>query len=206
MLNKRQLKNKAYRLIRKENVDHQSAYEQLKKLKSNVSKEDLAIVLSKIPSDERNKKTLALRIAFISCLGFVFLIRLLDIAVAWWYAGGYEIFIFVFHGLMLPFLGIFGALTSRIGYYKVVSVFMLLSSIGTVITAFSYALPIVGFFGIPFIAAGVLGFIISNKIKVPYKKKMVPREIKGRKVNVYEYFFNDSSSDLTHKSDDLLDA
>lgn len=205
MLNKRQLKSKAYKLILKEKKDHQTAYDQLKKSKSDVSKEDLAHVISKIPSKATNNKTFALRIAFVICLGLVFIIRSLDLLGTWRVAQEYQIIVFLFHGITLPTLGITGALTSRTQFYRLVSVFMLLASVGTIITAINYKNIIVLLFAIPFLTAGVLGFIIRSKIKVPFKKTMVPKEIRGRKVNVYEYFFNEPSLKTVEEHSDLLD-
>lgn len=205
MLNKSSLRKKAYQLIRQQRVDHQSAYDELKKLKSDCPKAEVAEIVSKIPSDAVNQKTFGVRIAFVICLVIVFLIRLLDFVAAWYAIGGYEIFIFLFHGLVLPTLGIVSALTSRFRFYKLVAVFMFLASIGTVITAIRYSMPFVLLFAAPFVAAGILGFIIPSKLKVPYKKRMVQRELQGRTVNVYEYFFTGSQR-VSHEGDqDLLD-
>lgn len=205
MLNKRSIRKKAYQLIRKQKFDHQTAYDELKTLKSDCPKAEVAEIVSKVPSDAVKQKTFGVRIAFIICLVIVFLIRLLDFVAAWYVIGGYEIFIFVFHGLILPTMGVVSALTSRFRFYKVVAVFMFLASIGTLITALRYSMPFVLLFAAPFIAAGILGFIIPSKLKVPYKKRMVQRELKGRTVNVYEYFFTDSQR-ISHEDDqDLLD-
>ena len=42
MISKRQLRGKAYKMIRKENKDHQEVYDELKQLKSNSPRLEVA--------------------------------------------------------------------------------------------------------------------------------------------------------------------
>jgi hypothetical protein len=205
MHSKSQLRRKAHRLIRKDHKGHQTAYDELKQLKSDSPKVDIAEIVSKVPSDAKNRKTQGLRIAFIICLGLVFIIRVLDLIANIGFISISNIIVFLFHGITLPALGIVGALTSRIRYYKLVAVFMTLSTLGTVFSAVQYESNLVLAFAIPFIGAAILGFVIPAKIKVLYQKKMVQRELKGRTVNVYEYFFNESKTTSTEDNNDLLD-
>lgn len=205
MHSKSQLRRKAHQLIRKGGKDHQAAYDELKQLKSDSPKVDIAEIVSKVPSDAKNRKTQSLRIAFIICLGLVFIIRVLDLIASLGFISISNVVVFLFHGITLPTLGIVGALTSRISFYKLVAVFMSLSTIGTVFSAIQYESILVIAFALPFIGAAILGFVIPAKIKVPYQKKMVQRELKGRTVNVYEYFFNETKTASTEDNKDLLD-
>lgn len=205
MLGKKDIRKKAHQLIRKEKSDHQSAYDQLKRMKSFCPKEEVAKIVSRIPTDAKNQKTLGLRIIFVITLIFIFVIRLTDFLVILPEPGIFSTLIFLFHGLVLPTLGIYGALTSRTRYYKLVAIFMFLSTLGTLLTLFVVFHPSILLIALPFALVGVLGFVIPHKLKVTYKKKMVQREFKGRNVNVYEYFFDESDHYASEEHADLLD-
>lgn len=206
MLRKTDIRKKAYRLIRLEKMDHQSTYDLLKKEQSDCPKEDVAEEVSKVPTDEKNRRTLGLRIVFIICLSFIFLLRLMDLLANLNFLGVYDVVIFLFHGLALPFLGIYGALTSRTRYYKFIAVFMIFSSVVNLIALAFYPHWLILVLTLPFILTAVLGFVLPAKLKVPYKKKMVQRELRGRTVNIYEYYFNQKDAVELSGNEDLLDV
>ncbi|GEM_PF-1181754 len=206
MLEKKDIRKKAHRLIRKEKVDHQEAYDQLKREKSHCPNEEVADIVSKTPTDERQGATLGLRVIFVICLSLIFLLRTLDFVVSFDYLGVYNVVIYMFHGLILPPLGVYGALTGRTRFYRFIGVFMIISSVFYIAISIFLVIHWVALaVSIPFIVAAVLAFILPSKLKVPYKKKMVQREIRGRTVNVYEYFFNKSSASANVDNSDLLD-
>lgn len=206
MLSKRQVRSKARRLIKKERKTHQEAYDFLKKEKSQLTKEDVADIVSKIPTEEKNQRVLGLRVLFIVFLSLTFIIRAADFVVVYQYAGLKEILVFFFHGVTLSSLGIFGALTSRVRYYKFIGFFMILSSLATIISAIYYKQIELFLIVIPFLGVAILSYIIPAKLKVPYTKKMVQRVLQNRVVNIYEYFFNVREVNEAPEKLDLLDV
>lgn len=206
MLNTRQVRNKAHRLIVKDGGTHQEAYDYLKTQKTKATKGDLADIISKIPTSENNQKTQTLRVLFIVFLALVFLIRAADFFFAYNPLGIKETLVFSFHGIVIPTLGILGAATSRAQFYKFVGVFMILATIGTLIRAIANIDIVLFIVTIPFIGAAILAFVLSKKLETPYNKKMVQRELNGRTVNAYEYFFDTSQNSYTDQDFDLLDG
>lgn len=205
MLRKKDIRKKAHHLIRKDKKDHQTTYDLLKKEKSDCPKEEVANIVSKIPDDDRNRKTMGLRIFFVICMSFIFLLRLMNLVSNFHFLGVFDVVIFLFHGLTLPFLGIYGALTGRTRFYKFIAVFMILSSVFNLIVLAFFMHWLIIALSLPFIAAAVLGFILPAKLRVPYEKKMVQRELRGRTVNVYEYYFKERNSLHAADNQDLLD-
>lgn len=207
MLSKKDLINKAHHLIRNKKMSHQEVYDLLKKETSGDPKEDIAELVSKVPNDRHNRETKGLRIIFIICMSLIFIIRIADLILEINNLNFFSVVIFIFHGLILPPLGIYSALTSRTRYYRFIGFFMIISSVAYVlILAFIITHWIIAVLALPFIGSAILGFLLPSKLKVAYKKRMVQREIHGRTVNVYEYFFQEPQTLSSRENSDLLDV
>lgn len=206
MLRKKNLRKKAHQLIWNEKKKHQEVYDFLKKEKSDCPREDVAELVSKIPTKSLNRKTQGVRVSFVICMVLIFFIRTADFIVALNDLGVYSTVIYLFHGLTLPTLGIYGALTGRTRYYRFIGVFMILASLGYLLVfIFYFTHWIIAAFSLPFVAAAILSFILPNRLLVPYKKRMEQRELRGRTINVYEYYFQEGTSQQVMETDDLLD-
>lgn len=203
MLSKRKIKREVFNKIAKEKRSHQETYEELKKVKSAFNKEDLAEYVGKTPSPERNRKTMALRITFVVFLSLIILLRLLDILLV--YVQSHSAFFLsaVLFGIAIPAMAIFGALTSRVGWYRVIAVLMILAVIRSVAGGEFNVAPILYLILIPFIGVAILGFVIPNQLKTPFKKRVVRKERNGREFNTYEFYFEEETPE---KAEDLLDS
>jgi hypothetical protein len=206
MLAKRQLKQQARKLIVKEGLNHQTVYDQLKKQKSVCSKLEIAEIVSRIPSDYSNRKTSTLRVIFALMLIFVFIIRSLILLIELQETTIVPFVKYSFHGLILPTLGLVGALTRRTQFYRLIGVFMILAAVSTLFSLFVVFHWLIIFLILFFAGIAVLAFVIFARIKVPFMKKIVQRELKGRTVNVYEYFFEQTNQAQQEYNEDLLDA
>jgi hypothetical protein len=202
MLTKKQLKQKARTLILSDGRDHQTVYDQLKIEKSTCSKEQIADILAQIPSKENVTRTSLLRLLFALSLIFLFLERTVMLFFDNELSANAALLDYLIIGIALPVLGIIGVYTSRKQLYNIVAAF---SCIGLVelfrdFTLLSFLIDL------PLIAAAIFGMMLYNKTQVPFTKKMVQRELQGRTVNVYEYFFEQSNQVELEYTEELLDA
>ena len=83
---------------------------------------------------------------------------------------------------------------------------MILAAVSTLFSLFVVFHWLIIFLILFFAGIAVLAFVIFARIKVPFMKKIVQRELKGRTVNVYEYFFEQTNQAQQEYNEDLLDA
>ena len=189
-MTKRQTKKAAYKAIVKNNVSHQEIFDKLSK-ESELDTESLADEIAKIPSAYKAKKHQIVRFIYIGVLGLIIIMRTLGIT-ALGFSQNFDITVLVIAvliGLIIPALGIYGALTSRIDDYRTTGIFLLIGifnsfSKGQITSDLSDILVL-----LPFIAAIALAFFIPTQLKTPYTKKVATQESEGVQKKSIEYIF-----------------
>jgi NADH:ubiquinone oxidoreductase subunit K len=110
------------------------------------------------------------------------------------------ILIAVFAALVVPGIGIYGALTAKVELYLSTGILLLLTLLRTVANKnFSHE-PLDYIFFIPVLAAAAIAFYLPYKLKIPYKKaveqKYVGTELKSMAVYQFEESRLTSNLDL----------
>ena len=201
MLTKRQLKQQARKLILKQGLNHQTVYDQLKKERSDITKEDIAEVLSQIPSKEIIERTSFLRLLFSLCLILFFITQTIMFFVEVGNSYNTDLLVYLFVGLVIPIMGLYGAYTHSSNFYSIVAGFVSVGFVDLIsdfnLFSFLAALPLLG--------AAIFGLILYKKSQLSFTEKMVQREMNGRAVNVYEYFFDQSKQEKETHVSELLE-
>lgn len=205
-MNKNKIKKAAYKSIVIDKKSHQETFDELR-TKSKIELADLAEIVAKIPSQMKIQETIMLRNIFIVLLGVILILRVIGVIGlmdAFSLNPGLLILALAI-GVLIPVVGIYGAIKAKVEIYFVVSMLFIL---GIVRSGNSGGFGNVGMnletllVFIPFIAAIVLGFIIPKKMKSEYSKKVVVEDVNGVSKKRLKFIFKD----VTPASDDILDA
>tara|TARA_B100000508_G_scaffold138385_1_gene134372 strand:- start:56645 stop:57247 length:603 start_codon:yes stop_codon:yes gene_type:complete len=169
-MNKRQVRKKAYRSIIKGNKTHQMTYDNLKQQRGDLTREEVAEEISKIPSRKRINTLKTLRYTFLSVMILIGLIRLL--ALFSLIEGLDELWILlitVLISLAVPVIGVLAVFYNHATLYRAAGGLLIYSiyksvtnSSFTFDTTFLIAL-------IPIVAGVILAFYIPFKLKTPYQ-------------------------------------
>jgi hypothetical protein len=175
-MTKRELRKEAYRRIIKENATHQEVFDELQHDKS-FSKEEIAQILSGIPSRAVVERVKVLKIIFIGVLAVIILMRIVGIALVSSVIGVNPVLLalMVLFGLVVPAMGIFGLVTHRYELLKSVSflfIFSIIRSLRKLDTIDTYTA--IEF--VPYGLAIILGFWLLYISKTPYKRVVKEEE------------------------------
>ncbi len=202
-MRKSKIRRLAYKYLVKEEHTHQETFDELKK-NVGIDLDLLAEEVAKIPSVYKHEKMKSYRLFFILCLSLVGIFRLLGlyslIAI-----GGFNLLVLLMAlllSLLVPVIGIIGAVKRKSELYLTVSVLMALGIFRSLskgelnfdVSSLIVLLPTVG--GI------VLAFVLMEKLKTNFTKTLKEKEVNGEIKKYWDYKFDEES--YTNK--DLLDT
>lgn len=202
-MTKREIKKAAYESIVKNRKSHQETFDSLR-LDKTSDLDELAEIISKIPSENKNNKYQNLRYIFIGTLILVLLIRSLSVVLYMLseQADRTVMLIGLVVILIAPAVGIYAALSSKIDNYHSSAILLILVIVRSfreniepdIWTMLSIA---------PFLVAIALAFYIPTKLKTNYTKSTINEEKDGiiHKKLVYTF---ENSEEL--KNSELLDS
>lgn len=192
-MTKRQLKKAAYTAIVKEGRSHQVTFNSLR-TQSDLELETLANEVAAIPSKDKSEKYKTLRYLFVGILVLLLIIRGLGIAA---FGMIQEInppllLVLILLGIVVPALGIYGVFTSKVDLYKTTGILLILG----VVRSFSngqFSTEIIDLlFLIPVGLAIGLAFFIPTKLKTPFTKKVVIKEVNGVNKKALDFVFDET--------------
>ena len=205
-MTKRKIKKAVVAGLIKENKSHQEVFDHLKSECSD-NLDVLAEEIAKIPSVNKQNKNKNLVYTYVALLGLVIILRSLNViglALLGTISTNF-ILLMIAISVIIPILGIYGAMTRRTDSYKVVSFILIMSIVRSIPNASKG----VGFDSttllslIPLLVAIGLGFYIPSRLKMNYSKKLVKTDVDGKTMKHTEYVFE---SDGLISNDDLLDT
>ncbi|MGV3632606.1 MAG: hypothetical protein ACO1O6_15475 [Bacteroidota bacterium] len=203
-MTRRQLKKAAYEMIVKENNSHQETFDSLRKDAENGS-EELAGDISSVPSRIRQQQNQVLIYIYVALLGLIIIFRSLTLFLLL----GFQdlnpglIFLIIALGLVVPGIGIYGALTRRAEIYRTTGILLLISIIRSFSNGQIDLDPLTLAFLTPGLATIVLAFYIPTRLKTGFTKKVVQEETDGKIRKRTEITFENSDKIL---APDVLDA
>ena len=202
-MTKREIKKAAYQAIVKENKSHQETFDELRKT-SSIELETLADEVAKIPNSSKHNSQQTLRFIFIGALAVVILLRVLGvISLASMENINPSILLIAMGlGLVIPALGIYGALTSRVDLYKTTGILLILNVVRSFTNGQISADLIDYIVLIPYIIAASLAFYVPSRLKTNYSKKVVKQEVNGEMKPSLQFNFDSSNLDMNNE---LLD-
>lgn len=203
-LSKRELKKVAYQMILKEGKSHQEAFDNLRQTRS-IPSDNLAELIAKIPSRQKLDERKVLNYIFIGLLISVIILRGLSLLGLGTMMGMDMRFLLIalFAALVVPGIGIYGALTGRTEIYFSTGILLLLTVLRTIGNKNFTNEPLDYVFFIPVVLAAGLAFYLPGKLKTNYKKTVGKKETDGEMKAVAVYKFEESSS---FAREDLLDS
>ena len=191
-MTKRETKKAIYTAIVKEQKTHQETFDTLRGF-SDLDTETLADEVAKVPSAAKQQKQRTLIYIYVVLLGLVIILRLLGVyAMTTMTAiNPGMLLILIALGVVVPAVGIYGALTTRIEVYRTVGILLILSVVRS-FTKEQFPTEIIGFLVlIPFVAAAFFSFYIPTRCKTAYSKKIRKEEVDGKERTSVEYVFDD---------------
>ncbi|MES2555027.1 MAG: hypothetical protein V4604_02700 [Bacteroidota bacterium] len=203
-MTKRELRKEAHRRIIKDGETHQEAYDALQHDKS-FSKEEIAEILSKIPSGAVIERVKIWKIVFISVLAIIILMRILGIYLLTSIATVNPVLLItmLLFGLVVPGVAIYSLMTHKYEGLKGLS-FLFILSIFRSLRKFDdldqYAIIEV----IPYVVAIILGFWLSHIGKTPYKRIVKDEEQPDLSIRKTAHIVFEDQQVRT--SNDLLDS
>ncbi|WP_430406130.1 hypothetical protein [Fluviicola sp.] len=203
-LSKRELKKVAYQMILKEGKSHQETFENLRQTKS-IPSDDLAELVAKIPSRQKLNERKVLNYIFIGLLVSVILLRSLSLLGLGTMMGMDMRFLLValFAALVVPGIGIYGAVAGKTELYFSTGILLLLTVIRTIGNKNFTNQPLDYVFFIPVVLAAAIAFYLPGKLKTTYKKTVEKNEVDGELKPVAVYRFEESNQFVR---EDLLDS
>lgn len=204
-MTKRQARNAGHKAIFIEDKSHQETFNELRD-KTKISGEELAKILSQIPSRYLHEKTRSLWIGYIAILCLILIFRALSafVLVQATFNGSPKILLLLLLlGVLIPTIGIFGAYKGKMHLVTIVPVLILLHFFRSITKSeTSFSVEHIVFF--VFVAVlGILAYRIYVKWKTPFKKRViVVKKEDGREVKQLEFTFDE----VTKSNEDLLDA
>lgn len=203
-MTRRQLKKAAYEMIVKENHSHQETFDSLCKDAEN-GPEEFADDISAIPSLEKQKQNQVLIYIYVALLGLIIIFRALSLFLL---LGFQElnpgfIFLIIALGLIVPGVGIYGALSRRTELYRTTGILLVIS----IIRSFSKGQidldPLTIAFLTPGLATIVLAFYIPTRLKTRFTKKVIQQETDGKTRKTIQITFENLDKAF---APDVLDA
>lgn len=192
-MTKKQIRLAGYDAIVKENKSHQEAFDDITSTQG-IDRKLVAQELSKIPSSGKQKSTSTLRYIFIAALALLAAMRILTIVLLGIEGNinGSIIGLLVLFGVVIPGVGIYAALFSKVELYMGTGIFLSVSLFRALMKGEMTADPetLIGL--IPFAVAVALAFFIPTKLKTPYKRNVVEHYIDGKLNKKVEYVFEDT--------------
>lgn len=202
-MTKREIKKAAYQAIVKENKTHQEVFDELR-TKGSIELDTLAEEIAKIPSPAKHNSQQTLRYIFVGVLSVVIILRILSvISLASMNINPNILILAVVLGLVVPALGIYGALASKVEFYRTTGILLVLSVFRSFTNGQVSADPIDYIVLVPFVAAIALAFYIPTKLKTSYSKKVSKQEVNGKMKPRLDFVFDSSTVD---NQNELLDA
>lgn len=198
------LKKNAYRMIVREDRSHQETFNSLRQEQAN-GLEELADDISRIPSRARQNQYQLAVYSYVALLGLTLVLRSISIVLnlGFYNSNINVILLLVALGLIVPGLGIFGALTRRHESYRVVGILIVIGIIRSAGKGEIRLDPLSLLWLTPSVVAAVLAFYIPAKLRTPFSKKIVVEEQDGKSRKRMEITFEDQDQLL---SPDVLDG
>ncbi len=203
-MNKSAIRKAAYQLIIKQKYSHQTAFDQLKE-QNKGGLQQLADEIARFPSPARQKQYDGLRYTYVGLLALVMLLRVIGLIsmLEVLNLAGPAFLFFVLIGILVPVLGIYGALTTRVHLYFACAVLLALSLFRGLTESNFDLTPLEWIMTLPQLAAAVLGFYLPTRLRTDYQKKVMVRHTPQGEVKALTYVFEDDGA--PSYSDELLD-
>ncbi|ASS48649.1 MAG: hypothetical protein A3D31_07160 [Candidatus Fluviicola riflensis] len=203
-MTKRELRKEAYRRIIKDGETHQEAYDALQHDKS-FSKEEIAEILSKIPSGAVIERVRIWKIVFIAVLATIILMRIVGIALlaSVTIVNPVLVVTMVLFGLVVPGMAIYSLVAHKYEGLKGLS-FLFILSIFRSFRKFDDLDPYMIIEMIPYVVAIILGFWLSHIGKTPYKRIVKDEEQPDLSIRKTAHIVFEEQQVKT--SNDLLDS
>ncbi|NOQ75302.1 MAG: hypothetical protein GQ574_25045 [Crocinitomix sp.] len=200
-MTKREIKKKGYQEIIKNGRTHQSVYEELKTTRPAFNK-TIAEHLGETPSVAVRSKWQIWLTIYIALTGVTVLIRVLGVFVLLEQkVAPLVILIAVLLSLVLPGLGIYGALKYKLELLKTTSIIILLFTFRGI---GKMEMDITGIIVLSLVGTIVfLGLFLPYKMKTSFKTTIVKKEVDGKMLTDYDIQFEDGQA---YNNDDLLDS
>jgi hypothetical protein len=198
---KKEIRKKGYAEIIKNGRTHQEVYDEIKTTRPAFNK-TIAQHLGDIPSMAVRSKWQIWLNVYIALTGVMVLLRILGVFVLLEQkVAPMIILVAILLSLVLPAVGIFGALKYKLELLKSTSFIYV---IFTVRSLSQVEMDVSSIIVLSLVASIVLlGLLIPYKMKTLFKTTIVKKEIDGKVLTDYDIQFEDS---FVHTNDDLLDS
>lgn len=192
-MTKKQIRAAGYNFIVKENKSHQETFDELS-ITNGIEKKMLADELSKIPSNGKQNSTSALRYIFIISLVLLAGLRIFGIIVLGMSTSmnASVIGLLVFFGVIVPGIGIYGAIYAKVELYMTTGIFLTISLFRSITRGELNAEPETLLVMIPFFVAVALAFFIPTRLKTSYQRTVKEHFIDGKSQKKIAYEFEDT--------------
>ena len=199
-MNKKEVKKKGYIEVIKNRRSHQEVYEEFKTTRPALNK-TIATQLGEIPSAAIRAKWQIWLYIYIGLISLLALLRLLGVFAL--IGTGMKPALLLIIGLLtliLPALGIFGAIKYKMELLRSTSIIIVIFTIRSLnkVTYDSSAIIALSLLAI----VVLLGFLLPYKMKTPFKTTIVKKEIDGKMITDFDIQFQD---DFVMVNDDILD-
>ncbi|MBL1280178.1 MAG: hypothetical protein COA33_007895 [Fluviicola sp.] len=202
-MTKRKVKKAIYQSIFVEQKSHKETFDEFRG-ESDLTPDELADEVAKVPSRQKNEELLTLRIVFIISLCLVILLRIGGIY-ALTLTENLPIFVLLIalvFGLVIPAMGIFAAIKGRVELYYLTGIFLVVGTLRSFTKGLDTSnLLIIGAVLIPFFIAVILAFYIPKKMKTKFTKKVVSDTVDGQASKKLVYQFESMAP-----ANDILDG
>ena len=187
-MSKRKIRRQGGKLILKQGKTHQSAFRELVP-ESKLSHQEIANELAKIPSQRKVETVKIFNIIFIVCLSLVILLRIIGIIALGVLdnMGTGPLLLIILVTLIVPAVGIYGAINYKAEIYKSVGILLLIGIFRSVTNGdFAYVAKdtytLIGY--IPYFVAIALAFYIPTRLKTAFSIKVVTKEDGSKKKQI----------------------
>lgn len=193
----------ARQLILKNGYSHQEAFDEIRQNKE-ISAEDVATMVSRVPSHTTINKVAVWRIVYIVMMVLVVVLRVISVMAMGGLTGNNNgmLLLLVVASIVVPILAIVSVLQHNYEGLKMISILLILSvlrSFKNFEAEWYVIIPL-----IPYVGAVILGFILGPLAKVPYKEEI--REYTAEDGSIKkrrEYIFE---AQKAASGNDILDA
>lgn len=201
-MTKRQITKEAYRRIVKENESHQTVYDDLK-TQTKVGWDEVAKIVGNTPSQYKREQNKGLVYTYVALMGVIIILRSLGIFVLVGNGNAPMLLLFVALGLVVPAIGIYGAMTYRIPIYYSTAGLLAIGLFRSISKESGFMdNPINLIVLIPFVAVIVLSLVLPYRLKTDHKMKVVEVDVDGVKKKTQKVVFE---TEDTFSTSDVLD-
>lgn len=192
-MTKREIIKAGRTAIIKNGKSHQEAFDEIKEIEK-VERNMLAEELAKIPSSGKLKSTVILRGIFVAALVIIIALRVLSLlAIGLNENINFALVLGILAlGIIVPVVGIYGALFARPNNYFPTGILMVVSVFRSMTQGEMTANTETFIVLIPFVVAAFLAFFIPSRLKTPFKKIVSEQFVDGKMVKRMEYVFEDT--------------